>query len=211
MLYIEQRITQCLSCFCYLADTSLLQYITKLYWEIQIKRPIFTIFRESLMVSRDPYRMPVSRSPGHRWLRVFPWWLLTFSCKNSPPPAFRQGDKGTSGNAFIVRRKMCVLNVASGLTPLHDRIPAHFCGLSRENRRRENTAPATSTTIPSRPCALMQSRVRTPSQSHRHEMSILSIGAKPSSHSNHAKAEPINDIDYSQFQYQDNTVRFQFP
>lgn len=138
-IYRTYERTQCLSCFCYLADTSLslLQYAIKLQFVLKNSNKILDIYdisRESLTVSRDPYRMPVSRSPGHRWLRVFPWWLLTFSCKSSPPPAFRRGDNGTSGNAFIVRRKMYVLSASSGLTPLHDRVPAHFRGLSRENR-----------------------------------------------------------------------------
>lgn len=89
------------------------------------------------------YRMPVSRSPGHRWSRVFPWWLLPFSCKSSPPPypAFRRsarlrGRRGgvrlpcVEGPCVVPRGSHTV--ISSGCRVL-------FRGLSRENYRRENT------------------------------------------------------------------------
>lgn len=72
-------------------------------------------------------------------------------------------------------------------------------GLSRENYRRENTAPATSSTIPGRPCALTRSRVRP--RCRRREMSILFVGAKSWPRSSRSDAGPISEIAFLHFNY----------
>jgi len=87
---------------------------------------IYDISRSSENL-RVPYRTLISRSPEYRWWRAFPWWLLPFSCKSSPPPSCLAFWRGARWQ--ILARKCSLLRrcrVASHLRFSHHRVPARF-------------------------------------------------------------------------------------